>query len=160
MDTGSWIFFNKKLILDYYFCRFELENMSIYEILPAFDLAQSVGCVYTPLRTSKVHSGHDAVILIWHRTCIWLQYIIFIELSKLCADNLNDLGVMKDFLISLWHAAHYSTGWLIDHGWNSNKQITIISWPSKLHHKMDFYIFYLINKLVITKTGTHCIHSK
>jgi hypothetical protein len=25
-----------------YFCRFELENMSIYEILPALDLTQSV----------------------------------------------------------------------------------------------------------------------
>jgi hypothetical protein len=25
-----------------YFCRFELENMSLYEILPAFDLTQSV----------------------------------------------------------------------------------------------------------------------
>ena len=94
------------------------------------------------LRTSKVHSGHDAVILVWHRTCIWLQYIIVIELSKVCADNLNDLGVMKDFLISLWHAAHYTTGWLIDHVWKSNKQITIVSWPNKLHHKKDFYIFY------------------
>ena len=26
----------------HYFCRFELENMSIYEILPALDLTQSV----------------------------------------------------------------------------------------------------------------------
>ena len=25
-----------------YFCRFELENMSIYEILPALDLTQSI----------------------------------------------------------------------------------------------------------------------
>ena len=32
-------------------------------------------------------------------TCV--LYIIVIELSKLCADSLNDLGVMKDFLISL-----------------------------------------------------------
>jgi hypothetical protein len=55
------------------------------------------------LRNSKEHSGHDAVILVWHRTCIWLQYIIVIKLSKFCADNLNDLGVMKDFLISLWY---------------------------------------------------------
>jgi hypothetical protein len=32
-----------KAVRDYhYFCRFELENMSIYEILPAFDLTQSV----------------------------------------------------------------------------------------------------------------------
>ena len=28
-----------------------------------------------------------------------------------------------------------------------------ISWPNKIHHKMDFYIFYLINKLFIAKTG-------
>jgi hypothetical protein len=107
------------------------------------------------LGTSKVHPGHDAVILVWHRTGIWLQYIIVIELSKFCADNLNDLGVMKDFLISLWHAAHYTTGWLIDHAWQSNKQITIVSWPNKIHHKMDFYRVYLINKLFITKTGIH-----
>jgi hypothetical protein len=32
-----------KTVRDYhYFCRFELENMSIYEILPAFDLTQFV----------------------------------------------------------------------------------------------------------------------
>ena len=92
------------------------------------------------LRTSKVHPGHDAVILVWHRTCKWLQYIIVIELSKFCAYNLNDLGVMKDFLISLWHAAHYTTGWLIDHAWKSNKQIFIVSLP---------------NKLFIAKTGIH-----
>jgi hypothetical protein len=107
------------------------------------------------LRTSKVHSGHDAVILVWHRTCIWLQYIIVIELSQFCADNLNDLGVMKDFRISLWHAAHHTIGWLIDHAWKSKKKITIVSWPNKLHHKMDVYIFYLINKLFIAKTGIH-----
>ena len=88
---------------------------------------------------SWVHSGYDAVILVWHRTCKWLQYIIVIELSKFCADNLNDLGVIKDFLISL--IAYYTTGWLIDHAWKSNKQITIVFWPNKIHHKMDFYIF-------------------
>jgi hypothetical protein len=89
---------------------------------------------------SWVHSGYDAVILVWHMTCKWLQYIIVIELSKFCADSLNDLGVMKDFRISLWHAAHYTTGWLIDHAWKSNKQFFIVSLP---------------NKLFIAKTGIH-----
>jgi hypothetical protein len=28
----------------------------------------------------KIHSGHDAVILVWHKTCISLQYITVIEL--------------------------------------------------------------------------------
>jgi hypothetical protein len=32
---------------------------------------------------------------------------------------------------------------------------TIVSWPNKLDHKMDFYIFYLINKLFIAKAGMH-----
>jgi hypothetical protein len=34
------------------------------------------------------------------------------ELSKFCADNLNDLGVMKDFLISL--IAYYTPEWCLD----------------------------------------------
>ena len=79
-------------------------------------------------------------------------------LEYLCSVHYS-YWVMKDFLIPLWHAALYTTGWLIDHAWKSNKQITIVSWPKKLHHKMDFYIFYLINKLFITKTGIHIINS-
>jgi hypothetical protein len=105
------------------------------------------------LRTSKVHPGHDAVILVWHRTCIWLQYIIVIELSQF----VQITGTIQElWKIFLYHfAAHYTTGWLIDHTCKSNKEITIVSWPNKLHNKMDFYIFYLINKLFIAKTGIH-----
>jgi hypothetical protein len=47
-DSLKWmldyfIWWTLKKVRKYqYFCRFELENMSIYEILPAFDLTQSV----------------------------------------------------------------------------------------------------------------------
>jgi hypothetical protein len=41
------------------------------------------------LRTSKVHSGHDVVILVWHS--------IVIELWKFCADNFNDLWEYEGF---------------------------------------------------------------
>jgi hypothetical protein len=103
--------------------------------------------------------GYDAVILVWHTTCIWLQYIIVMELSKFCADNLNDLGVIKDFLISL--IAYYTTGWLIDHAWKSNKQITIVFWPNKIHHKMDFYIFkqhFLLHLSIFYEYQQFCQH--
>jgi hypothetical protein len=40
-DSGVWGT-NNLVEIRQYFCRFELENMSIYEILPALDLTQSV----------------------------------------------------------------------------------------------------------------------
>ena len=127
---------------------FLIQKRSDYTVRQILTQICKITCARVRLNTAQdswVHSGHDAVILFWYRTCIWLQYIIVIELSKFCTDKLKDLGVMKDFLIFLQRAAHYTTGWLIDHAWKSNKQITIVSWPNKSHHKMDFYIFYLIN---------------
>ena len=93
------------------------------------------------LRTSKVHPWHDAVILVWHRTCIWLQYIIVIELSQFCADNWNDSGVMKDFLISLCRPLHQLDDWSIMHANPINK---LLSFLGQTNYTIKWIFIYFI----------------
>ena len=47
-----------------YFCRFELENMSIYEILPALGLKQSTHAEIPPLpKWKRSHDFEQEIIL-------------------------------------------------------------------------------------------------
>jgi hypothetical protein len=52
------------MLLSAIFCRFELENMSIYEILPALGLTQSVHAEIPPLpKWKRSHDFEQEVVL-------------------------------------------------------------------------------------------------
>jgi hypothetical protein len=52
-----------------YFCRFELKNMSIYEILPALDLTQSVHAKIS----IGMHRGGGVKFKVSRIPLIWLE---------------------------------------------------------------------------------------